>query len=384
MKTPSGGNPESAPGVMQVPFVDLKAQARCVEDVVLREWRDIFLRAAYVLGPAVETFESQFAELCGVRQAIGVANGTDALVLALSAAGVTPGSEVITAANSFVATAEAIAHLGATPVFVDIDPRTYNISPALIERHITERTRAIVPVHLYGQPASIEEILRIANQHGIPVIEDAAQAHGARYGERCVGSLGKAACFSFYPAKNLGACGDGGAVVTNDSELALTVRKLRDHGGARKYEHELIGFNSRLDAIQAVALSAKIPCLAAWNARRGEIARQYDSLLSKIQGVTPPFVDPAVTHVYHLYVIRLERGSRDELAAFLSERGVQTGIHYPKTIPETPAFGGRVGLWPVAEDNARRILSLPMHAHLTSEQVEHVARGVEAYMGRVN
>ena len=371
------------PRVVQVPFVDLRAQASCVEDIVLPKWREIFQQAAYVLGPHVEVFERQFADLCGVRHAVGVANGTDALILALTAVGVKRGSEVITAANSFVATAEAIIHLGAFPVFVDVDPDTYNIAPAEIERHITERTRAIVPVHLYGQPAEMIQILEIANRHGLPVVEDAAQAHGARCHGRPVGSLGRAACFSFYPAKNLGACGDGGAVVTNDGDIALTARKLRDHGGVRKYQHDLVGYNSRLDALQAVALSAKIPFLEGWNGRRCEIASHYGLLLSNIPGIKVPFVAPGVTHVYHLYVIQVEKGDRDELAAFLSERGIQTGIHYPNTIPATAAFGERTGQWPVAEAAVRKILSLPMHAHLTLEQVERVAETIGEYMKAV-
>ena len=243
---------------MTVPFMDLKSEHDSLRADLQKVWNEALDNSDFVGGAAVGKFESAFAEFCEVTHAIGVANGTDALVLALKALGIGPGDEVITASNSFVATAEAIVHCGATPVFVDIDPKTYNIDVNRIEDHITPRTKAIVPVHLYGQPAVMHPVLEIARKYGLRVVEDAAQAHGARYFGRRVGSIGDVACFSFYPAKNLGACGDAGAVVTSDPGVAEAVRKLRDHGGLKKYEHDIVGYNSRLDALQAAVLQIKL------------------------------------------------------------------------------------------------------------------------------
>ncbi|RPJ87655.1 MAG: DegT/DnrJ/EryC1/StrS family aminotransferase [Acidobacteria bacterium] len=362
-----------------VPFVDLMSPSKYLEIPILKAWRQTLLSAGYILGPQVESFEREFADLCSVRHAIGVANGTDALVLALKAAGVKPGSEVITAANSFIATAEAIVHSGAIPVFADIDPDYFTIDPKDVEKRVTTRTSAIVPVHLYGHPAAMDDILAVADRYKLTVIEDAAQAHGASFGSRMVGSMGEAGCFSFYPAKNLGACGDAGAVVTNDDEIAINVRKLRDHGGIQKYQHDVIGFNSRLDALQAAVLIAKMPYLADWNRQRREIAARYSHFLAGVPGIEIPSAAPHVSHVYHLYVIRVTRGNRDQLAAFLKAKGIHSGIHYPKTIPGTPAFGNRAGEWPVAEKYAEQVLSLPMHPELSEDQVRSVAKAIHEY-----
>lgn len=367
--------------IIKVPFTDLKIQHRSWQDELLQSWAEICRSAAFTLGPQVRQFEDAFAAFCEVKHAIGVANGTDALTLALAALGVGPGHEVITAVNSFIATAEAIAHVGARPVFADIDPKTYNIDIEQIEARITPQTRAIIPVHLYGQPADMDPILQIADRHGLSVIEDAAQAHGARYKGRRVGSLGHAACFSFYPSKNLGACGDAGAVVTSDDRIALAVRKLRDHGGIEKYQHNLLGYTSRLDTLQAAALLIKLKHLDQRNRLRQVHAQLYNDQLLQIRGIVTPVVLDGVTHVYHLYVIRVEQGSRDELQQHLGKCGVQSGIHYPTPIHLTPAFAylPREG-FPIGEESAQRILSLPMYPELEANQIKYVMEQINNYM----
>lgn len=368
---------------MSVPFVDLRAQYAQIREQVDEQMHEVLDRATFVGGPQVVAFEEAFAAYVGVRHAIGVANGTDALLLALKAFGVGPGDEVITAANTFIATAEAIVHAGARPVFVDIDPRTYTLDVSGIERAITPRTKAVIPVHLYGHPAELTPILEIAHRHGVPVIEDAAQAHGAEYRGRRVGAWGHAACFSFYPTKNLGAFGDAGAVVTNDDRIALTVRKLRDHGSLKKYEHDLIGYNSRLDALQAAVLRVKLKYLDQWNEMRRENARVYDNSLSEVPGIVMPLTLDESKHVYHLYVIRVERGSRDDLQQYLRVRGIQTSIHYPEPLHRTAPLGHlryQEGDFPVAEMCAKAILSLPMYPGLEKRLIEYVARHVRNYM----
>jgi dTDP-4-amino-4,6-dideoxygalactose transaminase len=365
---------------MNVPFVDLKSEHRVLETQLLARWADILDSAAFIGGAAVEMFENAFADFCGADYAIGVGNGTDALTLALAAQDIGPGDEVILPANSFVATAEAVVHAGATPVFVDIDRRMYTIDVNQIEDHITSRTRALIPVHLYGQPADMNAIMDIAARHGLRVVEDAAQAHGARYFGRRAGSIGDAACFSFYPAKNLGACGDGGAVVTSDSQIAERVRKLRDHGGLRKYQHDVAGYNSRLDALQAAALELKLKHLDQRNSLRRQHAAGYRELLSRIEGVVTPFELEGIESVYHLYVIRTEQCSRNDLQAFLAARDVQTGIHYPVPIHKTPAFARfSARNCPVAERYSNDILSLPMYPDLERQQLEYVASVIDQY-----
>src|SRR5579862_8385330 len=320
---------------MKVPFMDLQSEHRLLRPELLRVWGEILDNAGFVGGSAVERFEANFADFCEVRHAVGVANGTDALLLALAALDIGAGDEVILPANSFVATAEAVVHAGAIPVFVDINPRTYTIDVNQVEARITSRTRALIPVHLYGQPADMQAVLEIAAQHGLRVIEDSAQAHGARYRGHRAGSMGDVACFSFYPAKNLGACGDGGAVVTNNSAIADEVRRLRDHGGLRKYEHDVIGYNSRLDAMQAVALDLKLKRLDERNARRRQHAAEYRDSLSCIDGIVTPYEAEGIESVYHVYVIRIEGCSRNEFQSFLAKHDIQTGIHYPVPIHRT-------------------------------------------------
>jgi len=367
--------------IIRVPFIDLKLQYSALQVELQQSWAEICQSVAFTLGPQVRQFEEAFAAFCEAKHAVGVANGTDALTLALAALGIGPGDEVITVVNSFIATAEAIAHAGARPVFVDIDPKTYNIDIERIEKRITSQTRAIIPVHLYGQPADMDPILQIAERHGLYVIEDAAQSHGARYKGRRVGSLGHAACFSFYPSKNLGACGDAGAVVTSDDRIALAVRKLRDHGGIEKYQHDLLGYTSRLDTLQAAILLIKLKYLDKWNQLRQESARLYNEQLASLPGIVTPFVLKDVTHVYHLYVIRVDQGSRGELRQYAGERGVECGIHYPKPIHLARPFSclGR-GEFPMAEKSAERILSLPMYPELAANQIKYVTEQIKNYM----
>lgn len=363
---------------MAVPFVDLQAQYRSIKGEIDTALARVVKGASFVLGPEVEAFEAEFADYIGARFCVGVNSGTAALQLALTACGVSTGDEVIVPANSFFATAEAVSTAGATPVFVDPDPVSYTIDPAKIEAALTERTRAVVPVHLYGQPADLDPILELAARHGLSVIEDAAQAHGSEYKSRRVGALGRAGCFSFYPGKNLGAYGEGGAILTDDAEVARLARMLRDHGSARKYHHELIGYNFRLEGLQGAVLRAKLPHLERWNELRRAHAARYRALLGALgQEVETSFVLPRempyARHVYHLYVI--ESAERDELQQHLTAAGIQTGIHYPVPIHLQPAYAAlahRPGDFPAAERQARRVLSLPIFPELTEEQLARV------------
>lgn len=366
---------------INVPFMDLKSEHSRLGNDFRKVWDELLDTAAFVGGPQIERFEKAFAAFCEVNYATGVANGTDALILGLKALGIGQGDEVITAVNSFVATAEAIVHCGAQPVFADIDAATYNIDANQIERLITRRTKAIIPVHLYGQPADMQPILEIAKKHNLRVVEDASQAHGATYKCRRVGSLGDVGCFSFYPAKNIGACGDAGAVVTNDPDIAAAVRKLRDHGGLKKYEHDVIGYNSRLDSLQAAILTIKLNYLELRNEMRRRHADVYNDLLSRIPGIVTPSIREEVRSVYHLYVIRVEKGNRNHLQEHLKDCGIQTGIHYPTPIPDVPAFRRfKSHGFPVAESCAEQILSLPMYPELERDQMEYVADRVANYM----
>jgi len=366
---------------ISVPFLDLKSQHRSLREDLWRVWDEVLDSAGFIGGSPVEQFEKAFAAFCETKHAVGVGNGTDALLLALKALGIGRGDEVIVPANSFVATAAGVVHAGATPVFVDIDPRTYNIDVNQIENHISPQTKAIIPVHLYGQPADISPVLELAKLYGLKVIEDAAQAHGALYHGRRAGSMGDAACFSFYPGKNLGACGDGGAVVTSDPDLAQSLRRLREHGGLRKYEHDVVGYNSRLDSLQAAALHIKLGFLDQRNEMRRRHAESYRELLSDITGIVTPFVLSGVTSVYHLYVIRVETGSRTDLQDYLKDHGVQTLIHYPIPIHRTRAFAEfRKHDCPIAEEYAERILSLPMYPELEKSQLEYVAGLLSDFM----
>jgi dTDP-4-amino-4,6-dideoxygalactose transaminase len=357
-----------------VPFIDLSAQQAEIIDEVLPRWRDQFRAAAFMGGPEVSAFEEEYARYIGVGHVIGVSNGTDALELAYRAAGVGPGDEVVMPANTFIATAEAASRIGAVPVFVDVDDEHLLIDPDAVAAGVTERTRAIVPVHLFGQTAPVEALRPIAERHGIPIIEDAAQSQGAASAAGRAGALGRIAATSFYPGKNLGAAGDAGAVMTDDDELARIVRDTAAHGSAVKYVHHRVGFNARLDAVQATVLRAKLRRLDAWNAARREAAAFYGELLGRIEGVRLPAVRPGNEDVWHLYVVRVDE--RDRVLAELTADGIGAGIHYPTPVHLSEAYaslGYRRGQFPVAEAAADRILSLPMFPHLREEQQERVA-----------
>ncbi|HEX8284155.1 MAG TPA: DegT/DnrJ/EryC1/StrS family aminotransferase [Pyrinomonadaceae bacterium] len=368
---------------MPVPFVDLQAQYRSIKAEVDAAIQRVLDTSAFVLGREVEAFERAFAEYVGARECVGVSNGTDALHLALLACGVGAGDEVVVPANTFFATPEAVSAAGATPVFVDCDPVTYNIDASKIEAAVTERTRAVIPVHLYGQPADLDAVEAVAKRHDLIVIEDAAQAHGARYKGKRVGALARAGCFSFYPGKNLGAYGEGGAVVTNDAEVARRLRLLRDHGSAVKYRHEIVGYNSRLEGIQAAVLSVKLKYLDEWNALRRQHAARYREMLGPLEdagALTLPREAPYAEHVYHLFVV--QTSARDSMQKFLSSASVQTSVHYPVPAHLQPAYaalGHREGDFPEAERQARRVLSLPMFAELTERQMRYVAHAFEDY-----
>jgi dTDP-4-amino-4,6-dideoxygalactose transaminase len=355
-----------------LPLVDLQAQYRTIEDEVLAAIRGVLESGQFVLGPETEAFERELAAHCRAGEAVGTSSGTSALHLALLAAGVGPGDEVITVPFTFVATVAAIEYTGARPVLVDVRADSLTMDPLLIEAAITPRTRAIVPIHLYGQPADMDPILEIARAHGLRVVEDACQAHGAEYRGRRVGALGDLGCFSFYPGKNLGAYGEGGAVVTDDEDLAGTVRALRHWGQTRKYHHELKGFNYRLEELQAAILRVKLRHLDDWTEARRAHARRYDQRLA---GVVPTPVEmPYARHVYHVYAIRT--GARGRLERALAEAGVHTGVHYPAPVHLQPAYadlGYGPGAFPVSERAAGEVLSLPMFAELTDDAIDRVA-----------
>ena len=361
----------------RVPYLDLKAQYRSIKSEIDTAISRVLESSQFVLGAEVAAFEQEFATYCGARQCIGLNSGTSALHLALLATGIREGDEVITVPFTFVASIAAILYAGARPVLVDIDPRSFNIDPSLIEAVITPRTKAILPVHLYGQPADMDPILDIARRRGLIVIEDAAQAHGAKYKDRPVGSIGDIGCFSFYPTKNLGAYGEGGAVTTNNAEFASTIRKLRDWGQDGKYHHTLRGYNYRMEGLQGAILRVKLQHLEKWiEARRG-IARQYDSLLANC-GVELPTVMPWAQHVYHLYTLRSE--DRDSLQLALRNHGIQTAVHYGIPVHLQPAYadlGYGEGSFPNAETAAREVLSLPIYPELSHDKVEEIATALK-------
>jgi dTDP-4-amino-4,6-dideoxygalactose transaminase len=359
-----------------VPFVDLKAQYEPLKAQIQTAWDEALSSMRLFLGPNVQAFEKDFAAYCGVTDAIGVSDGTTALHLALRACGIGQGDEVITVSHTFIATAEAILLAGARPVFVDIDPATYTMDATQIESAITPRTRAILPVHLYGQCADMDPILQIASRHGLFVIEDACQAHGASYKGRKAGSMGTLAAFSFYFSKNLGAYGEGGLVTTNDPTLAQRVRMMRDHGSEKRYYHEILGLNGRLDELQAAVLRVKLPHLNAWNENRRQVASFYNQALSR-ENLHTPLEAPGNHHVYHLYVIRTV--DREGLRARLNERNIGTGIHYPVPIHLQKTFAefefARQSL-PITEQVVGQILSLPIYPELTQAQAERVVEEV--------
>jgi dTDP-4-amino-4,6-dideoxygalactose transaminase len=355
-----------------IPFLDLPAQYRSIKREIDAAVAAVLESGQFILGPEVAAFEQEFADFCGAAHAVGVNSGTSALHLALLAAGVGPGDEVITVPNTFVATIAAIRYTGARPVLVDVDPASCNIDVRRIGPAVTGRTKAILPVHLYGQPADMDPILGVARRHRLLVIEDAAQAHGAAYRGRRVGGIGDLGCFSFYPGKNLGACGEGGIVVTNSPEYAGRIRMLRDWGQRRRYHHELPGYNYRLEGIQGAVLRVKLRRLEAWIDARRARARLYDRLLAE-RGIGPPEVMPYAGHVYHIYPVRVPH--RDRVRQALHDRGVQTAIHYPVPVHLQPAYrdlGYGPGSFPNAEALAREELSLPIYPELSAEAAQRV------------
>jgi dTDP-4-amino-4,6-dideoxygalactose transaminase len=362
-----------------IPYADLKPQHDALRNEIRHAIDEVLDSRQFILGKHVAQLESEFAEYCGVSHAIAVNSGTSALHLALLAAGVKAGDEVITVPFTFAATAAAIHYCGARPVFIDIDPATFNMDASQIESAISPHTRAILPVHLYGQPADMDPILRIARRHGIAVIEDAAQAHGAEYRGKRTGGLGDLGCFSFYPTKNMGACGEGGIVTTNDSALAETVRLLRDWGQDRKYHHAVRGYNYRMEGIQGAILSVKLRYIEQWTEARRRIAAQYDDLLKEADVVCPA-ASPSSRHVYHAYTVRTRE--RDRLQAHLTRAGIGTAIHYPIPLHMQTAYADPQwpeGSLPRSEAAAREVLSLPVFAELTPEDAERVAAAVRAF-----
>jgi len=369
--------------IAQIPLVDLAAQYATIKEEIDEAISRVLADTGFILGRDVTLFEEEFAAFCDVRYAVGVDSGTSALELALRAYGIGPGDQVITVANTFIATVLAISYTGATPVLVDIHPETYTMDPSLLEAAITDQTRAIIPVHLYGQPADMDPILDIARYYNLVMIEDACQAHGARYKGERVGSLGDAAAFSFYPAKNLGAYGDGGIIVSNDEKVANFVGVARNYGQSEKYHHTFIGYNHRLDTLQAAILRVKLRHLGAWNAARRQHAQRYSELLAGGL-VTLPMEPDYAESVYHLYVVR-SRG-RGELQGHLREAGISTGIHYPAPIHLQPAYqdlGYERGSFPVTEEYAGQILSLPMYPELASGSIARVADAIMLAAQRV-
>jgi dTDP-4-amino-4,6-dideoxygalactose transaminase len=367
----------------RVPFQDLPRQIAALRPELDPAIGEVLRHGQFILGPEVGRFEQEWARFCGTTEAIGVGSGTDALQLVLRALGIGAGDEVITVANSFIATAEAISYAGANPVLVDCDPDYLLLDPAAVAAAITPRTRAIMPVHLYGQPANMAVLEAMAAKHGLALVEDAAQAHGATLADgRPCGALGRAAAFSFYPGKNLGAFGDGGAVTTNDAALARELRLLRNWGSIVKYHHEVQGYNSRLDTLQAAILGVKLRHLAAWNERRRQAAGWYRDALRDCPGLVLPREAPwCGRHVYHLFVVRITGRDRDTVARALAERGVQTVVHYPVPIHLQKAYatlGLKPGTFPVAEAAARSVLSLPMFPEMTQDDVVHVATSLRA------
>jgi len=401
---------------MNIPFLDLKTPHQELEEELLNVFRSCVQTASFVGGEQVEKFEKEFAEFCETKYCVAVNSGTDALRFAMIAAGIGSGDEVITVPNTFIATTEAISQTGATPVFVDIDERTYNMDPNRLEDFLESRNRqsairnrrpsAVLPVHLYGQPADMDSILEIADKYRLIVIEDACQAHGALYYSKKdgnwkkAGSMGLAAAFSFYPGKNLGACGEGGAVTTNEEEIAQKIRMLRDHGQAKKYYHDFEGYNGRLDAIQCGILRIKLKHLSDWNEKRRQNASLYTQLLtlntedSSVSGVSirnpqsairncivPPYEPEWTKAVYHLYVIRTQK--REELQKYLSENGINTGLHYPIPLHLQNAYkrsGLTNGSYRITEKVSNEILSLPMFPNLTEEQIEYVSQKIKAFL----
>jgi len=367
-----------------VPFLDIPAENASIWAELEEAINKVASRAEFILGPAVDRFEAAFATYLGAAHCVGLNNGTSALHLALQACDVGPGDEVITTPHSWISTTWAISYVGATPVFVDIDPVTYTLDPAQVERAITPRTRAILPVHLYGQSCDLEPLIHLAERHNLLLIEDAAQAHGAVYNQKQVGTLGRIGCFSFYPGKNLGAFGEAGAVVTDDEHLAARIRRLRDHAQDGRHRHVEIGHNARMEGIQGAVLEVKLRYLDSWNAARSRHARKYCELLGDVANLQLPACPRPTGHVWHLFVALVNGVDRSWLQSQLAERGISAAVHYPIPIPFQPAYahlGYQRGDFPVTEDVMGRCLSLPMFASLRDEQIEFVASTIKNLLG---
>ena len=379
---------------LRVPFMNLKEQYRKIKPEIDDALRPVFDKTAFISGEYAKRFESEYAQDYGTRNCVSVANGTDAIYIALRTLGVGPGDEVITVANSWISTSETITQAGARPVFVDIDPEFYTIDVDKISEKITPKTKAVIPVHLYGQPVDIKPIVEICKMHRLYLIEDCAQAHFAEYstngwgssphvssnGPSFVGTVGDIGTFSFYPGKNLGAYGDAGAVITADDELAANIRKFANHGSVEKHVHDFEGINSRMDGIQAAVLSVKLRHIEKWTRRRIEIAEAYTKALSDVDGIVCPAVRPGATHVFHLYVVRVQK--RDQLIAYLKDNNIETGIHYPKALPYLDAYAylnHKPDDFPVAYNYQNEILSLPMCPELSEEQLDHVVSHIKAF-----
>jgi dTDP-4-amino-4,6-dideoxygalactose transaminase len=384
---------------MKIPFVDLKAQYKSIKEEIDAAIADVIANTAFIGGPYTKSFEEAFAAFCKVKHCVGVGNGTDALFIALKALGIGEGDEVITAANSFIATSEAITMTGARVVFVDINPETYNMDTAKLREFLEQKcytdestgqpinqltkrpVRAIIPVHLYGQPAEMDPILEITKKHGLKIVEDAAQAHGAIYKGKQIGSIGDMACFSFYPGKNLGAYGDAGAIVTHDKVLALKARMLANHGRIEKYNHEVEGFNSRLDGLQAAILKVKLRHLPEWTEKRRRNANLYKEYLKNTDLINPVEISDAKS-VYHLYVLRVKKDSREKLQEYLKSNGISTGIHYPIALPNLKAYeylNHNGNDFPIATHASHEILSLPMFPELTEDQIKYIAEKIKEF-----
>jgi dTDP-4-amino-4,6-dideoxygalactose transaminase len=366
---------------MKVPFLDLQAQYHSIKDEIDDAIQKVLDSCAFAGGPFIEEFERNFSAFCGTGCAVGVSSGTSALWMALLALDVGVGDEVITTANTFIATAEAISYTGAKPVFVDVDNRTYTMNPGLLEAAITSHTKAIIPVHLFGQMTDMDPVMEIANSYGLPVIEDASQAHGAEYKGRRAGSIGILGCFSFYPGKNLGAYGEAGCVVTNSNDLARRIQKLRDHGQSKKYYHDLVGWNARMDGIQGAVLCVKLKYLEGWNESRRRHAELYNELLCGQDQLITPAEASYARHVYHIYALRIPK--RDKLMSHLSENDVFCGIHYPIPLHLQKAYqplGLQKGDYPVSEQCAEEYISLPMFPELAYAQIERVAGLVRKFI----
>lgn len=363
---------------MSIPFIDFKEQNSLIQGEVDAGFKKVFEKGDYILGEQAQLFETAFSQYCEAKYGVGVNSGTDALHLAMAALDIQEGDEVIVPTHTFIATALCVSFCRAKPVFVDIEEDTYNLNPKLLEKAITKKTKAIIPVHIYGQPANMDEIVAIAKKHGIKVVEDAAQAHGSRYKGKRVGSLGDVACFSFYPTKSLGACGDAGMIVTSDKAIYEKALMLRDYGRKGRYEHKIKGTNSRLDTLQAVVLNAKLKHLDKWNDMRAKNAAYYAEFLKSVKGVITPITKTDRTHVFQTYAIRIPQ--RDKVLEGLKAKGVGALIHYPIPLHLQEAYadlGYKKGAFPVAEKVAQEILSLPMFPHMNREQVEIVVKALK-------